>query len=229
MLAPISGPHPSPAASPDDGEAAGDGCGGIQNQNNRNTVRLPLKRQSHTDPYFMSLRCLSRISTCASHALHTQYCDRTTVHTAHARLLTARWSVSGDSLLPICSPPSPTSMSPGLVHICIMSPALGARQPAPGSALGGATPHEREVVGRWVAPVARSARYGARASGVFRRAGCCSRPAAARRARRGVWPPCPACSRDPSMRSSARSPPRSRRSPPRSPRRRPPQMQSRPS
>ena len=64
----------------------------------------------------LSLRCLSRLDM-RTRAAHTQYyCDRTTVHTAHARLLTARWSVSGDSLLyaprprqPLCLPASSTS------------------------------------------------------------------------------------------------------------------------
>ena len=174
----------------------------------------------------LSLRCLSRLDmrTRAAHTVlrpyHGPHRTRTPPHSAVVRL----WRLSATYMLPALANLYVSRPRPHLHNVS--RPRRSSTRPRIRAwrRRCAATPHEREVVGRWVAPVARSARYGARASGVFRRAGCCSRPAAARRARRGVWPPCPACSRDPSMRSSARSPPRSRRSPPRSPRRRPPQI-----
>ena len=159
-------------------------------------TELALKKIGHTQTGFLSkavaalsLSRLDKMHTCAE---HTQYCDRTTSTTPFSTLprstphTHASSQRGGPSLLYAPPARSPTSMPPVLVNIC-MSPV-----PLPSSTCHrirvlrrrcAASPHEREVVGRWVAPVARSARYGARVSGFFRRAGCCSRPAAARRAR----------------------------------------------
>ena len=136
---------------------------------------FPLKRQSHTDFLSRSLRC-SRVSTCA-HALHTQYCDRTTVPTAHALLrssvLTQRGVSAVVRLCYTCSPPSPTSMSPTLVNIC-MSPALVKSVCLPPSALAN-LPQDP----RLAAPVRRIA---ARAGGGRELGGASSSIGALRRA-----------------------------------------------